>query len=563
MWNENDWFYPEMESRFRPVPGWVRRPPRFPPPYARPPEMPPPFAAKPDMSMMGGMHPFRMPRMPPDMATPHAGPAMPPPPLRPIRSNHPPLYQDFSAPARPAPISMNVQTSALKCLVEWKIPPLPKTLKYTYRLEIWEGLQCDTVDLPAQKLSHRIKTSPGGWYKVELSARDANGSVVAVGRASFKSVFSHDEMLQLYKKAIDFVGTVMHSFRYLYRCKPKVYYDDIQFRCGGLMEKYLKDNNGQAASSINGAISGSKSLFLDFTNPAIILGLFFSARLLPDGSLPSHSPFGNVRMLVPAITLIDPSRINMYFSDFYCNYITHYVTVVICEKRSDTDLFCMQRLIKLQPDSNPFLRIVIRPPMFEPEFWVNKNVWVEIYYTENVPLSWGRFDTILATGAGTSRVGGLPHNKQCNQCNLYPLKTSSPSSKSHLTSKLNSTFELLLSLEQKRVGTDIVGDSADLIETICSLIDAVIEQTSEATSLNNNMNNDRCTDAKQADSMEFVEPALSVVKRVEHEVQTEEMKQLSSVLREAVEHLDRNFQRIEEQIQVTNQSMERFLTLVH
>lgn len=71
----------------------------------------------------------------------------------------------------------------------------------------------------------------------------------------------------------------------------------------------------------------------------------------------------------------------------------------------------MQRLIKLAPDSNPFLKIVIRPPLFEPEFWVNKNVWVEIYYTENVPLSLGTFDTIIATGAGTSRVGGLPHNK--------------------------------------------------------------------------------------------------------------------------------------------------------
>lgn len=78
-----------------------------------------------------------------------------------------------------------------------------------------------------------------------------------------------------------------------------------------------------------------------------------------------------------------------------------------------TDIFCMQRLIKLAPDSNPFLRIVFRPPIFEPEFWVNKNVWVEIYYTENVPLNWGRFDAITATGAGTSRVGGLPHNKVC------------------------------------------------------------------------------------------------------------------------------------------------------
>lgn len=35
-------------------------------------------------------------------------------------------------------------------------------------------------------------------------------------------------MQTLYKKSLDFVGTVMHSFRFLYRCKPKIYYDDIQ-----------------------------------------------------------------------------------------------------------------------------------------------------------------------------------------------------------------------------------------------------------------------------------------------------------------------------------------------
>lgn len=57
------------------------------------------------------------------------------------------------------------------------------------------------------------------------------------------------------------------------------------------------------------------------------------------------------------------------------------------------------------------------------EFFINKKVWVELYYTENVPLSWGRFDKIHATGLGTSRIGGLPHNKKCTICNLYPIST--------------------------------------------------------------------------------------------------------------------------------------------
>lgn len=102
-----------------------------------------------------------------------------------------------------------------------------------------------------------------------------------------------------------------------------------------------------------------------------------------------------------------------YFNSFLCYRLCNFHHRSIERPLFQTDIFCMQRLIKLAPDSNPFLRIVFRPPIFEPEFWVNKNVWVEIYYTENVPLNWGRFDAITATGAGTSRVGGLPHNKVC------------------------------------------------------------------------------------------------------------------------------------------------------
>lgn len=56
----------------------------------------------------------------------------------------------------------------------------------------------------------------------------------------------------LHKRAVEFVGTSMHPFRMIYRCKPKAYFDDIRYRTGAIMEKYLKDNNGQAASSING-----------------------------------------------------------------------------------------------------------------------------------------------------------------------------------------------------------------------------------------------------------------------------------------------------------------------
>ncbi|CAG9533015.1 unnamed protein product [Cercopithifilaria johnstoni] len=524
MWSEPDFPYPEIESAYRSVLAWQRRPARFPFPYARPSDMPPPFM-KPDINMirMGIPPPFRIPRIPLELVTPHAGPGMPPPPLRPVRSPNVPLYQDFSAPPRPTPINISVQTSALKCNIEWKSPTVSKTLKYAYKLEVWEGVKCDTYDFPVHILSYKLRTTPGTVYKLELSARDANNTVVALGTTCMKAVFSAEEMQALYKKSLDFVGTVMHSFRFLYRCKPKIYYDDIQFHRGGIMEKYMKDNNGQAASSINGAISG----------------LFFSARLLPDGSLPTHSPFGNVRMLVPAMTLLDPARVNMYFCDFYCNYITHYVTVVICEKHSDTDIFCMQRLIKLAPDSNPFLRIVFRPPMFEPEFWVNKNVWVEIYYTENVPLNWGRFDAITATGAGTSRVGGLPHNKQCQMCNLYPQKNSSTAKIA--STKLNSTFELLLHLERKRFGNENISESADLIETICSVIDFVVEQCSQDTE--NESNKQESED--EGRGKRKLESPEEIMQRLDAQDLCEEMQDVKKCLKAFVDSMDNGILKIE------------------
>lgn len=66
------------------------------------------------------------------------------------------------------------------------------------------------------------------------------------------AVFSREEMQNLYERALDFVGSQMHQFEVLYRCKPKPYYDDIKYNRDGIMEKYIKDNNGQAASPING-----------------------------------------------------------------------------------------------------------------------------------------------------------------------------------------------------------------------------------------------------------------------------------------------------------------------
>lgn len=125
-------------------------------------------------------------------------------------------------------------------------------------------------------------------------------------------------------------------------------------------------------------------------------------------------------MCIAAEILFNPDMSNLYFADFYCNYTTHYVTVVCCMKGSDTDLFCSKVLIPLNPERNPFIQCIRYADGWH-QYWVSRKCWIEFYYTENVPLSLGLFDAIIATGAGTSTPGGLPHNKFCRICNIYPL----------------------------------------------------------------------------------------------------------------------------------------------
>jgi hypothetical protein len=110
----------------------------------------------------------------------------------------------------------------------------------------------------------------------------------------------------------------------------------------------------------------------------------------------------------------------------------------------------------LDPNNNPFLQFQPLPnPQMPMLFFVNKKVWVEVCWPKiseltseinpltdsdllhreysdalvgnffshanaNVCLR-GKFDNIFAAGLGTSKIGGLPHNKACRICNLYPV----------------------------------------------------------------------------------------------------------------------------------------------
>ncbi|CAD6184488.1 unnamed protein product [Caenorhabditis auriculariae] len=371
-------------------------------------------------------------------------------------------------------IDLQFDISSQRIELRWKAPTSIKNVFYR--------LKCSDPKNPSNKwvtcertwtqTYYELKTTPGQLYCIDVECLTLTDSkLIARGYEEVRAAFNYEELKRLYEKCIKSVTTnkndfYKHEFYVLYRCKPKLYWDEIHHCCNGIMHKYIKDDNGQPGNLINGLING----------------LFFSARLLPDGSMPVASPFGNVRMSVNAVLLLDPNKYHFYFSDFYCNYMTHYVTVVICLKGSDTDKYCYSKLLRLNPEDNPFLQVVASShPYYPPRFFVNSSVWVEIYYTEDIPLNWGSFDAIDTKGAGTSKIGGLPNNKACTKCNLYPveMKTSENLSAGSATSidvtvqeeSVNSTLHVLTLAD--RSGLHEVFE--DVVITICDLVDSVCE----------------------------------------------------------------------------------------
>ncbi|CAJ0954941.1 unnamed protein product, partial [Mesorhabditis belari] len=377
-----------------------------------------------------------------------------------------PLFTDFSSHQK---IDVRFEISARFIEISWTSPHLPVNMKYDYLLSVDGDRNIYNLEFPWHKTKHSVKTTPGAVYKFTLSCKAHDGRILAQTSKEVKAVFSMDELRRLHARAVDLNGNDMHSFRFLYRCKPQSYWNDIYTNCRGMMEPYAKDNNGQPSNAINGAISG----------------LFFSARLF-HGELPPSSPFGDRRLRVEAPFLLDTRKHTMYFADFYCNNALHYVTIVICVRDSMTDRFCAPRLIRLNPETNPFVKIQYYPPSRNlpeggHEYFINKNVWVEVFYTESIDINVRQLDHIQATGMGTSRIGGLPNNKYCELCNLYPLRKPGSGEVNdenddyftELTPR-ESTIMLCNSLHQIK---DSIGeDWAEVVGTVCHLVDQTCEQ---------------------------------------------------------------------------------------
>ncbi|XP_046332187.2 uncharacterized protein LOC124115306 [Haliotis rufescens] len=167
---------------------------------------------------------------------------------------------------------------------------------------------------------------------------------------SIKTCMSKEELQQLKTMAVTYCRSKSrypgkYTIKQFYRNKPVHYYTHIMSNRGGVMEKYIKDNNGDPYSAINKKING----------------LFFSGSLdARTRKPPDFSFFGDKRLFIPAEELFTWDT-RMYFADFYCHNVVHYVTVVVTKKESAEDRFCEGRLIELDLKDNPFFTIKEEP----------------------------------------------------------------------------------------------------------------------------------------------------------------------------------------------------------
>ena len=220
-----------------------------------------------------------------------------------------------------------------------------------------------------------------------------------------------DNLRRLYDMAVRCIsrGNITPCV-WIYRNRWKSYFDEILTTAkNGVMEVYKKDNSGDPASPINGQIKG----------------LFFMAKNI-NGRPPEDSPFGEIRIQIPADVLLSMAP-NLYFVDFYCmSGKTHYVTLVMTKQGSLTDSYCREKLLALDhdnPHDNPFL-------FRQGSRWyvnVTPYILVELFYTEDINIFEmnNEYGAILRNNIppppncrGRSTLGGKPKNSSCPQCNL-------------------------------------------------------------------------------------------------------------------------------------------------
>jgi len=196
--------------------------------------------------------------------------------------------------------------------------------------------------------------------------------------------------------------------KYLYRNKPKEYFDTIFTARGGIMETYLKDASGDLRSPINGEICG----------------LFFLATVNSHGQPFPISPFGDTRILISTKKVLKLTP-NMFFADFHCmqnKQDIHHVTIVLTKPGSSADEFCSRCLPRLDVNDNPFLYKEAG------QIWVSSAVFVDVFVTEDLDVTSmeerGVAEieySVRTRGLGKTSQGGQYGVKtaDCEHCDIF------------------------------------------------------------------------------------------------------------------------------------------------
>ncbi len=223
------------------------------------------------------------------------------------------------------------------------------------------------------------------------------------------SDYSKQELQELLDKAEEFQvsrGSRMKEVCWFYRNKQRAYFQNIFLRQHGWMTKYRKNNNGDPASPINGKLDGLNfSVMVDEAT----------------GEPPLFSQFGERRIHIPAGYMFHKFP-NLYFSDFYCHYHSHHMTLVMTRNGSKADDFCSKKLVKLNASWNPFVGYNVQANRGA----VSCHIQIEILVTEDIDLgdvqqAGGYFgDVICNTSPCPS---GRRKSPSCQTCNLYPKQT--------------------------------------------------------------------------------------------------------------------------------------------
>ena len=277
------------------------------------------------------------------------------------------------------------------------------------------SVRCTELLMDNVRESFQIEVHPFATYEVSVKLHQIHIPLdgrIYLGRSfnyicirDHPVVFSIEELCHLERRARSFESQQsgdLQTTSYFYRNKSPEYFADIVEKHDGMMKPYIKDLNGDPKCPSNGCI----------------YGLYFMGHPHGNSSTKPRSPFGSMRFIIPVHRLFN-RNCNLYFSDFWCHYEPHWVSLVITHSGSEADVFCRQYLLKLNKYNNRYLEL-----QSDDQVKISTSVKVEILYTEAIDIiveqhSHGaRMKPTGIRGRGQSKPLGMRKKSTCVICNL-------------------------------------------------------------------------------------------------------------------------------------------------